>query len=286
MKPRPAAPARRLRPSSDTVPGALALLVVAALAGFAPVQTARAQGVHAALAPTDSMVTPGAPFELHIEVTEAGSLFNAYDAVVEYDPAALAFLPMSPLSLQEGSYMKTACGSTFHRFVAAGDSLTIAHSLLCYQLALPGPRLLYRLRFLASTTPQYTHVRFRTILFYNARFHVHPVYPTDALVRIGSLSDVGQPVAPGARLRAAPNPFNPTTTITVETSAAALQALWVRDVAGRPVRLLQRDRFGAGTRTVVWDGRDDHGRGLPSGVYLVMLQAGAQRAAQRIVLVR
>lgn len=264
----------------------LAMLLAAALVAVAPMRTARAQGVHVALAPTDSTVTPGATFELHIEVTEAGSLFNAYDAVVEYDPSALTFLPMSPLSLQEGSYMKTACGNTFHRFLAQGDSLTIAHSLLCYQIALPGPGLLYRLRFRASTTPQFTQVRFRSILFYNAGFYVNPVIASDALVRIGTMSDAAPPAAPGARLRAAPNPFNPSTTITVETSTAAMQALWVRDVAGRPVRLLQRDRFAAGSRTVEWDGRDDRGRSLPAGVYMVTLDAGEHRAAHRIVLVK
>jgi hypothetical protein len=243
--------------------------------------------VHVALTPTDTTVTPGDTFVIRIVVTQPGSNFNAYDATVGYDAGPLTFLPTSPTSLQEGSYMRNACGNTFHLFRAEGDSMTITHVLLCDQTSLPGPGILYRLRFQASTTPQDAHVRFRALQFYNAGFFVNPALSTDALIHIGIPSDAEPPPSVhGLGVRAAPNPFNPITTITVEAPRAGLQSLLVHDVTGRCVRTLQAGTFPAGRRSLVWDGRDDRGAGLASGVYVVVLENSGGRASQRVVLVK
>src|SRR5512143_2432122 len=86
-------------------------------------------GVEVALSPASLTVTPGSEFDLEIRVTSAGSSFNGFDAVVGYDPAALTFLPASPLSLQQGCLMtgecSAACGNTFHQFSSGGDSLRV-----------------------------------------------------------------------------------------------------------------------------------------------------------------
>lgn len=262
----------------------LAWAVLCAAAGALP---AAAQGVQVGLSPADSMVAPGSEFVLRIEVTAAGSLFNAYDVVIGFDPAALTFLPASPLSLQEGAYMKNACGSTFHRFIPAPDSLIVTHSLLCNQLALPGPGVVYKLRFRAALVPQTTAVHFRLAQFYNAGFFVNPTVPADALVRIGVVSDGPAPAAGGPLwLRAAPNPGNPGTWLHLEPGAAGAQRVLVYDAGGRLVRLLQAGRFGAGPRSLAWDGRDAQGQRLASGVYLVQLQTPAGRAVQRVVLLQ
>src|SRR5689334_19609432 len=80
---------------------------------------ALAQGVTVALSPAAQTVAPGDTFNLELDVTLTGSQFNGFDAIIAYDPAAVTFLPRSPLSLQEGSYMRGACGNTFHLFSAA-----------------------------------------------------------------------------------------------------------------------------------------------------------------------
>ena len=255
--------------------------------GVALAPRATAQGVQVALSPADSMVAPGSEFVLRITVTAAGSLFNAYDAVVAFDPGAVTFLPASPLTLQEGAYMKNACGNTFHRFIAAPDSLLLNHSLLCNQLALTGPGVVYKLRFRAAITPQTTTVHFRLMQFYNAGFFVNPTVPTDAVVHIGVVSAAGTPPAQSAtRVWAAPNPCNPGTLLHLEPSLAGLQSVVVRDVAGRSVRLLERGIFGATARSLAWDGRGAQGRRLPSGVYLVQLDTPAGHAVQRVVLLQ
>jgi len=77
--------------------------------------------VSVALIPSAPTVALGAEFTVTVRVTQAGSAFNAYQAIVRFDPAVLTFLPASPLSLQEGAYMTGACGQTFHWFTSAGS---------------------------------------------------------------------------------------------------------------------------------------------------------------------
>ena len=60
----------------------------------------------------------------------------------------------------------------------------------------------------------------------------------------------------------------------------------VHDVLGRTVRTLAQGPQPAGVHTVVWDGRDDDGRHVASGIYLGRLTAGAFAQSQRLVLVR
>jgi hypothetical protein len=70
----------------------------------------------------------------------------------------------------------------------------------------------------------------------------------------------------------APNPFNPTTTLrfTLETGGDAVLAIY--DVTGRHVRTLVSGPMDAGAHQVVWDGTDDAGRAVASGVYMCQLR--------------
>ena len=83
-----------------------------------------------------------------------------------------------------------------------------------------------------------------------------------------------------------PNPFNPTTTIRFALPEAARTRVLVYDLAGHRVRTLLDRRLDAAVHTVTWDGRDDAGRALPSGVYFYRVEAGAHRFTDRMALVR
>ncbi len=89
-----------------------------------------------------------------------------------------------------------------------------------------------------------------------------------------------------AGLRAAPNPFNPRTTITFELRGSARVSLWVLDVRGRAVRtLIEEAPYTAGAHEAVWDGFDAAGRRAAGGVYLLRLEAGDVVAVERVVMV-
>ncbi|MCB1048942.1 MAG: T9SS type A sorting domain-containing protein, partial [Calditrichaeota bacterium] len=70
-----------------------------------------------------------------------------------------------------------------------------------------------------------------------------------------------------------PNPFNPSTTIRYALPEAARVTITLYNAAGQRVRTLVEGRQSAGFRQVVWDGRDERGESVSSGVYLYRMTA-------------
>jgi choice-of-anchor B domain-containing protein len=89
-----------------------------------------------------------------------------------------------------------------------------------------------------------------------------------------------------ALLPNAPNPFNPKTRIRFDLPATADVRLAVYSIEGRLVRTLVREPLGSGRHERVWDGRDERGTDVASGVYLLRLEAGKDAAARKIVLAK
>lgn len=88
-------------------------------------------------------------------------------------------------------------------------------------------------------------------------------------------------------LDASPNPFNPRTTLRFELQRAGAVELALFDLAGRRVRtLLMGERLPEGRHAMVWDGRDDAGAEVASGVYRVRLRTGQGLHARAVTLVR
>ena len=70
----------------------------------------------------------------------------------------------------------------------------------------------------------------------------------------------------------APNPFNPETTIRYSVAQAGRAVIHIYSVSGSLVRTLVDGHHAAGAYSKRWDGRDDHGRRLASGVYFYKLE--------------
>ncbi len=84
-----------------------------------------------------------------------------------------------------------------------------------------------------------------------------------------------------------PNPFNPQTTIVFSLPSAARASLLVYNSAGRVIRtLLDGEEKAPGAHAVLWDGRDDRGREVASGVYLYRLAAENRTETRKMLLVR
>gem|GEM_PF-1621179 len=93
-------------------------------------------------------------------------------------------------------------------------------------------------------------------------------------------------LAPRLSLLSYPNPFNPQTTLTFVVPTAAAVRLAIYDVRGRLVRTLVNKKDNPGEHTVTWDGRDEGGVQVGSGVYLARLQAGKDMQTRKIVLLK
>ena len=84
----------------------------------------------------------------------------------------------------------------------------------------------------------------------------------------------------------APNPFNPRTEIRYELSREQKVRLSVHDARGRLVRVLVDARETPGPHRVSWDGVDDRGHEVGSGVYLLRLKTPELLRSHRLTLVR
>jgi hypothetical protein len=83
--------------------------------------------------------------------------------------------------------------------------------------------------------------------------------------------------------RMGPNPFVQGTTINYQLPQAGLVNLAVYNIAGQRVRTLVSQNLPPGYYSQVWDGRNDGGRALSAGVYIVRLNASGRSASQKIV---
>jgi FG-GAP-like repeat/FlgD Ig-like domain len=89
-----------------------------------------------------------------------------------------------------------------------------------------------------------------------------------------------------ATLSVYPSPFRDRTHVAFASPVAKAADVAVYDVSGRRVRLLHHGQLTAAQGRVVWNGTDEHGLALPSGIYFVKLTAGLETLSRRIALVR
>jgi len=83
-----------------------------------------------------------------------------------------------------------------------------------------------------------------------------------------------------------PNPFNPTTTIRFSLATPEHVTLNIYDVAGRRVRTLVNTSQSAGPHAVTWNGINDRGATVSSGIYFYRLQAGSFAETHKMVLLK
>jgi 6-phosphogluconolactonase (cycloisomerase 2 family) len=122
-----------------------------------------------------------------------------------------------------------------------------------------------------------------------------PIYPTGGIAPrsvavwggggSGAVTDAaraGQALA----VRVSPNPFWRTVDIAFRLPGAGPVTVDVLDVNGRTVRQLLDRCEPAGERAIGWDGSDDAGQALPSGIYFARIRTEAGDTLQRIALLR
>jgi flagellar hook assembly protein FlgD len=83
-----------------------------------------------------------------------------------------------------------------------------------------------------------------------------------------------------------PNPFNPTTVIRFGVPSASDISIVVYNVLGQKVRSLANGPVAAGFHEVTWDGRDDLGTVVQSGVYFYRLETGPTAIVKKMLFVK
>ena len=83
-----------------------------------------------------------------------------------------------------------------------------------------------------------------------------------------------------------PNPFNNSVSISFEIPNSKNVDLTIFDMKGRSVRQLNLGVLGIGSHKVLWDGKNNLGNELPSGIYMAVLEIGDEFNVQKISLVK
>lgn len=83
-----------------------------------------------------------------------------------------------------------------------------------------------------------------------------------------------------------PNPFNPSTTISYQIPEAGRVRLRLYDMLGQLVTTLVDREVAAGKHSVVWDGRNERGEFVATGVYLYRMEVASVVRTKKLVLAR
>jgi len=83
-----------------------------------------------------------------------------------------------------------------------------------------------------------------------------------------------------------PNPFNPGTNISFQLPKGSEVTLTIYNVLGQPVRTLVQEQRPAGVHVIAWDGRNDNGEQMASGVYHYRLQAESFAETKKMLLIK
>jgi hypothetical protein len=114
-----------------------------------------------------------------------------------------------------------------------------------------------------------------------------PAFCTNPCTIIDDVPDIGGVDVRVNRLfQNRPNPFNPRTVISFSVAQRGKVELNIYDVSGRLVRQLRNEVMDAGQQNVVWDGADDAGHKVTSGIYWSSLSVGDYTSTKKMVLIK
>jgi hypothetical protein len=136
-----------------------------------------------------------------------------------------------------------------------------------------------------SAGPGYVTLLLREIW----RYETIP-YRSDFRIQKVSVLPVGNDTStmpvPKALLTCSPNPFNPSTTIAYSLPSVGDTTLRIYNTRGQMVKTLVHGQLEAGNHSVTWDGMDDKGKPVASGVYLVRLATPVGSQFSKCVLLK
>jgi len=83
-----------------------------------------------------------------------------------------------------------------------------------------------------------------------------------------------------------PNPFNPSTKIEFTLARSGFVTLQIYDTLGRKVRTLVSEELSSGYKSVIWDGKNEDGKDVASGVYFYQLKVGDFSQPKKMLLLK
>jgi hypothetical protein len=221
-------------------------------------------------------VLVGETVTVNVSLANVTSLLG-YGFDLTYDPEKFEYVNAVA---SEGDLLKSAGGETplFLELSEAGR-VTVANAIVNGQAASGGGSV-------ATLT-------FRVLREFEdqARFEVanglvfDPSQLSNPVVTLGALSVESTPTE-FALFQNYPNPFNPETTIKYHLAEGSDVQLRIYNIVGQVVRTLVSERQSAGRYQIRWEGTDDRGMQVSSGIYFYHVSAGKFQDQRRLMLLK
>ena len=107
-----------------------------------------------------------------------------------------------------------------------------------------------------------------------------------AFLIVGTIEALAVPVEANRLYQNQPNPFNPQTTIRFSLARKGRVEVIVYDVGGRMVRTLIDGEREAGLHSVVWDGKNDRGHPVGTGIYWSQMKTESFLSNKKMVILK
>ena len=202
-------------------------------------------------------------FTLPVQMSGAGDVQGASLAFA-YDPAVVEFV-----SAEAGTLLQSQGRQALVLSPSAG---VVDFALLGEGAGVQGEGVLVNATFrrIAAGEPG---LALKSVMMRNAANQ--PVGITGAKPALPTLSMLGS---------AYPNPFRGRTSLQLALAREGVVRMAVYDLGGRRVRTLVNGTQPAGEQTIAWDGRDEGGRVVAAGLYLVRFDAPGAKQSRRLIL--
>lgn len=153
-----------------------------------------------------------------------------------------------------------------------------------FAIVVPSPET--TLTFTDTTLGWETEVFTFDVRSYDQQGNKSAFTETPIIIAAGSAWE--KPTLPNrvALLPSYPNPFNASTRVRFSLPQPTFVQLSVCDVMGRRVRSLLQEAMPAGDHGVLWNGRNDADGPVGSGIYFLVLEAGAERQVRKALLLK
>ena len=207
------------------------------------------------------------PDRVDIDLLWQGSTpLRGFAVALEYDPSVLAFRAYQPASDREPlPWVQEVTGQVL---VAAGLSASVAP----FAGDDLGSLVFERLK------PEGTTVKAPGAISYSGvGSTAHGAPPDLAIEKLPSSYLLFPPF---------PNPFNPETVVRFFLPEPGPGSIRVYDLLGRRVKTLANGELTAGYHRLKWSGRDDSGRDVGAGVYLILLEVKNNRQVRKLMLLK
>ena len=210
--------------------------------------------------------------EVALRLNGNTGVVKGLSAAVRYDPTELAFV-----SARATTEMQTPAAQVFFWSGSVDGKALVDLAVLGTGVTIGGSGDIAVLTFCA-VAGEYA------LGFDHALLRGADNEPLDAIL-VG-LETSPEPVTAYRLVQNVPNPFNPKTAVVYEVPQACWTAVRVYDITGRLVRTLVDGTVEPGRHTATWDGRNDAGECVGSGVYFCTMETPEYHATHKMVLMK